>query len=143
MIQWNKYLGCELKDLEELWKELEVTPDKADVSKTYSDGTLYHCFYELGIALSFVGSQQTFDSIDFYKATKPYSPVDAKLLPDGVPHSATAKDLVEMYGEPIEKGGGGRMDIWLRWSQFQVEIPSGNWDDAKDVQWSSLTYFKS
>jgi hypothetical protein len=144
-IAWDDYLGHKLTDesLKQLWCDLKVEPDMADSIKIYKDGTTYYCFYNAGLALSFTGDNKVFDSIDFYKNSPPYSRVDVKYLPESIAYSATAKELVQKFGEPLEKGGGGssRVDIWLRWPSFQVDIPSCDWDNAKDIEWTSLTYF--
>lgn len=123
---------------------------KDGVKKTiviYKPSTEYHCYYEEGIALCFENKQ--LDSIDFYRPTdgsskSKYKPVIDSRVPSEIGPSSTALQLVEKYGEPLEKGGGmtAKIDIWLRWKGFQVEIPSRDWDAAKDTQWSSFTMFK-
>lgn len=130
------------------------------VVKKFGKSTEYHCFYEHGIALCFEGN--ILDSIDFYKqdrtvySTRPetgggtvdkkptYKKVAKSAIPDFIDYTATGLDLVNKFGEPLEKGGGmsKKMDIWMRWTGFQVDIPDRSWETAKDCEWSSLTIYK-
>lgn len=123
------------------------------VVKLYGIKLEYHCYFSQGLSLCFESGK--LESIDFYKNQKPsssspvgnsepYSSVKPENLPDFIGFNMTGKQLIEKFGEPVEKGGGlsQKLDIWLRWSGFQVEIGSRDWDAAKDIEWSSLTIFK-
>lgn len=115
----------------------------------YKPSSVYHCYYNQGIALCFEGSE--LDSIDFYSEAPgrspefKYQPVSKARVPEGIEYDATAERLVQLYGEPIQKGGGmkAQMDVWLRWEGVQFEIPTRNWEAAKDLVWSSCTIFRT
>lgn len=120
------------------------------VTRKFGKSTEYRCFYTHGIALCFENCN--LDSIDFYKEDRSnqaatenrYSRVDSAVVPEFIGYEATGVDLVNKFGEPLEKGGGmgQKMDIWMRWNGFQVEVPDRNWDTAKDAQWCSLTIYQ-
>lgn len=147
------YFGTVLRsaEYEDLLSLIQV-PKALGVSKKFGPSTEYICFYEHGIALCF--ENEKLDSIDFYKEDRTntstvdpsfpkYHKVSKEAVPKFIPYDATAGQLVEQFGEPLEKGGGlsSKMDIWLRWRGFQVEISNRDWDQAKDVEWASLTIF--
>jgi hypothetical protein len=143
-MNWENVLG---KPVENTRNSLLLDLDMAEEKKTYSDGITYYCFYSKGIAIA-VTKAGVIDSVDFYKfldTTKnKYRPADEKLLPQFIQGVHTGLDLVNKFGEPLEKGGGGanvKSDIWLRWESFEVVFSEKLWDTAKDVQWTSLTVF--
>ncbi|KAH3672373.1 hypothetical protein WICPIJ_010058 [Wickerhamomyces pijperi] len=111
--------------------------------KKLSNSTLYYNIYNKGIAFCFVNDK--LDSIDFYSIDPKFQTVDVSLLPfaEMLSRDSTGKDLVEKFGEPLEKGGGfsQKMDIWMRWERFQVEINDKSWETAKDSNWKSITVF--
>lgn len=147
------YLNCEINSSlhKELLQKLNISDEDQNTIKKYPPSTEYHCYFDLGIALCFEAG--LLDSIDFYKeennsASLPsakYKTVSKDRVPVEIGYDATGKDLVEKLGEPLEKGGGsgkGQISIWLRWKHVQVEIPTRDWDIAKDLKWSALTIFR-
>lgn len=146
----KNYLGTPIESErhKELLFALSLLNDSKKTVIVYKPSTEYHCYYEEGIALCFEKSQ--LDSIDFYKisgdrpSSSKYKSVLRSRLPEGIDYNATGKELVEKFGEPLEKGGGmsSKIDIWLRWKGIQFEIPTRNWDLAKETGWSSFTLFK-
>lgn len=110
--------------------------------KIFGNTTLYN-LYQDGLSFAFVNDK--LDSIDFFQVDKKFKPVKKELLPLGIKKETKGKDLVEIFGEPLEKGGGmsSKMDIWLRWENLQVEIDEISWDSAKDVTWKSITIFSN
>lgn len=109
--------------------------------RRFGNTTLYNLHQE-GISFAFTKDQ--LESVDFFQIDKKFKPVKEELLPFGIMNSTLAKDLVEKFGEPLEKGGGinSKMDIWLRWADLQVEIDDQSWESAKDAKWKSITIFK-
>lgn len=141
--EWLKLIGVS-KESEDFIKFISEKGLKLSESeqKSFKNTTLYN-FYNDGISFAFVDGK--LDSIDFYQTDKKFKPVNPEFLPFGITNKATGKDLVNKFGEPIEKGGGlsSRMDIWLRWNQLQVEMDEMSWDSAKDVTWKSITIFEN
>ena len=162
--EYTRFFGITLDSSEyhDLLSTLNLS-ESTYTPRKFGKSTEYRCFYPQGIALCF--ESQKLDSIDFYKEDrsgnitakedgpkKPeqeeeqkriYKKVDKSVVPGSIPYNATAVDLVNKYGEPEEKGGGlsQKMDIWMRWDGFQVDIPNRDWDTAKDTEWCSLTIF--
>ncbi|AOW00224.1 YALIA101S10e03422g1_1 [Yarrowia lipolytica] len=102
-------------------------------------------FYKLGIALCFFNG--ALDSVEYFnKPSGKFSQCAPGLYPSWFPDpNDSGKDLVIKFGEPLQKGGGTKkeaIDIWLRWKNFQVEMPTKNWDEAKDVVWCQLVVFQ-
>lgn len=160
MPDYNQFFG--IQDGSEKYHLLKSTLKVTDVTphiKKFGTSTVYQCFFDQGVSLCFENSK--LDSIDFYKQSQPtpsstslqkessgqtrYGPVDKDVIPDFIDYESTGLDLVNKFGEPSEKGGGmsSKLDIWLRFTGFQVELPDRNWDTAKDSQWASLTIFES
>uniref|UniRef100_A0A060T1V0 ARAD1C27258p n=1 Tax=Blastobotrys adeninivorans TaxID=409370 RepID=A0A060T1V0_BLAAD len=113
-----------------------------DPDETKSYGSVkYYCFYSKGIAIGV--DKGRVDSADFYKGGR-YTCAPKELLPEWLAPEMTGKQFVETFGEPVEKGGGGKggIDIWLRWKDFQVDIKETDWDKAKDQPWTSVTIFE-
>jgi hypothetical protein len=153
-ISYEQYFDI-TKDSEEhhtLLKVLKLSK-LTPVVKSYGTKLEYHCYFLQGLSLCFESNK--LESIDFYKNQEPsssspignsklYSSVERESLPDFIDFDMTGKQLIEKFGEPVEKGGGlsQKLDIWLRWSGFQVEIRSRDWDAAKDIEWNSLTIFR-
>ncbi|ODQ63586.1 hypothetical protein NADFUDRAFT_53249 [Nadsonia fulvescens var. elongata DSM 6958] len=156
-VEWETILG--INDTSAEYKGVltklcvEVDTD-ADVI-TYSDGMTYHCFHKQGIAFAFMKNSDNalfLDSIDFYYPRKSassikektYAPVSPQFLPSWLKPDTTGKDLLEMFGEPEEKGGGiteQKINIWLRWNNFQVDLDDKNWETGQDSVWNSMTMF--
>lgn len=109
--------------------------------RIFGDTTLNN-LHEDGISFAFV--KDKLDSIDFFQIDKKFKPVKEELLPFGITETTLGKDLVEKFGEPLEKGGGinTKMDIWLRWGNVQVELDDQSWETAKSAKWKSATIFK-
>lgn len=152
MACYTQFFGVEPDSLEytDLLQALNLSdPACEPVTRKFGKSTEYRCFYPQGIALCFESGK--LDSIDFYKedrsnqtaAESRYNRVDSAVVPEFLGYEATGVDLVTKFGEPLEKGGGmgQKMDIWMRWKGFQVEVPDRNWDTAKDVEWCSLTIY--
>lgn len=115
------------------------------MSRSSSGDYEYVNFYSLGVSLCYF--KNILDSIEFHnKPEGKFSSCDPALYPSWFPEAdASGKDLVVKFGEPLEKGGGTKketIDIWLRWKGFQVEMPTKNWDEAKDVIWCQLMMFQ-
>ncbi|ODQ78630.1 hypothetical protein BABINDRAFT_162340 [Babjeviella inositovora NRRL Y-12698] len=108
--------------------------------KTYPDGVTYYNFKASGISIAF-DQKGLLESVDFYREVIPA----AMLLPFGISALDTGKTLVKKFGEPTEKGGGfkAKMDIWLRWEFFQVELDERSWEAGDQAQWKALTIFKA
>lgn len=153
-INYNRYFDVtkDSKEHHNLLKDLNIL-NLDPVIKNYGSKLEYHCYFLQGLSLCFESSK--LESIDFYKKQDQsmlssvknnvlYSSVKRSNLPEFIEYNMTGKDLIEKFGEPVEKGGGmsQKMNIWLRWPDFQVEIESRDWDAAKDIEWSSLTIFK-
>lgn len=135
---------------------LSIPRDATKDIVTYKPDIEYHCYYDLGIALMF--EKGVLSAIEYYKPNNTkqesselhssppskYKNVDSVRIPASIGYHATAVQLVEKFGEPTEKGGGMKqhIDIWMRWKDMEVGIPSRDWDAAKDVEWSSLIIFK-
>jgi len=140
--EWLSVIGLGPKSqvLNEFLKLKNVDLATAEI-KTFKDTTLYN-LYENGLSFAFV--DEKLDSIDFFQKDKKFKTVDSKLLPFGITNTSTGKNLLDIFGEPIEKGGGlnSRMDIWLRWDTLQIELDDQSWDTAKDANWKSITIFK-
>jgi hypothetical protein len=142
---WNQALGKheDSAEIKQFLESLGITLDDTEEKKTYKDGATYYCFYKLGVALCFTA--KALSSVDFYKLNRRYSDVKPDLLPEGISLTSTGKELVDKFGEPLEKGGGRAkaMDIWLRWNNLEIQINDRDWDTAKNCSWSSLTVFRT
>jgi hypothetical protein len=113
----------------------------ADV-KQFGNGTTVYNFYSHGISLAF--ENKLLDSIDFFVKDKRFKSVDKSLvLPLGITLETTGKELVEKFKEPLEKGGAmnSKIDIWLRWPNFQIDLDDRSWETAQNAKWNSLTIF--
>ncbi|KAK9469284.1 hypothetical protein V1512DRAFT_255902 [Lipomyces arxii] len=137
------------------------------VIKRYGANILYILYRPVGIALCFEDDSKTgqfhLAAIEFYNGSKGYSPTPEKLLPfKGINSITTAKDFVECYGEPSDKGGGvtQQFDIWMRWDvvaevtlweteisrsqgpqksiSMEVGIDDRDWDTASKGKWKSI-----
>ncbi|KAG7851265.1 hypothetical protein KL941_000934 [Ogataea angusta] len=103
------------------------------------DCELYN-FYDAGV--SFVIINNKVDSIDFFFRNKSFTPCQLA-LPYELDSGFSGKCLLEVLGEPSEKGGGtsSNINIWLRWKNLQVELDDKSWETAKDALMKSLTIF--
>ncbi|CDK24321.1 unnamed protein product [Kuraishia capsulata CBS 1993] len=147
---WDELIGLSKEQCERsyLMRHTGGTFDQASL-RTYSDGTSVYSFYEKGLSFGFL-KDGTLDSIDFYndktsggvRAMKTVA--DSVPLPFGITKQDTGRSLVTKFGEPKEKGGGfnAKIDIWLRWDNFQVDIDNKSWDQAPNSRWSAFTIYR-
>lgn len=144
--QWLEIIGLSRTSVR-LLGFLESRNIKLDHSETHikklPNSTTYYNIYSQGIALCFINDK--IDSIDFYSADPKFKSIDESVvtLPFGIEKSYTGKTLVKKFGEPLEKGGGfsQKMDIWMRWDRFQVDIDDRSWETANNAKWKSITLF--
>ncbi|GAA5913370.1 uncharacterized protein JCM6883_003054 [Sporobolomyces salmoneus] len=79
----------------------------------------------------------------------PSSSSSSKSTPFPLTPTTTGKELVEVYGEPLRKGGGDTkgMGIWTEWTKegIMIEWKStglGAWDKGGESQWRVLSLFE-
>lgn len=135
---WFDLIGVEIED-EKFIKfvdNLQICMNDAEIKKV-GDSFLYN-FYKIGLSMNFINNK--LDSIDFFGIDSKFNQIDESLLPLDIKLSTTGKNLIELFGEPLEKGGGS-IDIWLRWKNFQIDLNDKNWNYASNATRKSITIF--
>ncbi|KAG5358491.1 hypothetical protein CJU89_5081 [Yarrowia sp. B02] len=137
-------LGKQRSEYSNLETQLETLQKEPPTCRT-TPNYLNVNYYKLGIALCYYNG--ALDSVEYFnKPSGKFSQCAPGLYPSWFPDpNDSGKDLVVKFGEPLQKGGGTKkeaIDIWLRWKNFQVEMPTKNWDEAKDVVWCQLVVFE-
>lgn len=132
-------LGKQLSECEELFGLNCLHVKEAQIRK-YTDGTVYYCFFHHGVA---IGMQNGLvDVVELYQENSDYAKVASKCVPLPLESGCTGKNLVDIFGEPLEKGGGTKsqpIDIWLRWKSFEVTIKSRDWNEAQNLPWATAS----
>ena len=90
-------------------------------SKTYPDGSTYHCWPLLGISTLTEPPNQKIDSIYVFFNDKRYKPFKG-VLPYNLDIKMTNGDVVSYLGEPEVKSGGKLNFITLNYQRIGVEI---------------------
>lgn len=135
-------IGKKILECEDLLERHSLYIKDAKV-KNYSDGVVYYCFFPRGVAISL--QMGVVDAIELYQEDSEYGKVASESIPFPLESDSTGKDLVEKFGEPIEKGGGTKaqpIDIWLRWANFEITIKSRDWNEAQKIPWSTASIWE-
>ncbi|KAG7877881.1 hypothetical protein KL905_001147 [Ogataea polymorpha] len=134
--RWISLLGSELEPALLQKVGLDI---KNSTKVVLKDCEIYN-FYDAGV--SFVIVNNKIDSIDFFFRNKSFRPCQL-VLPYNLDSEFTGSRLLEVLGEPLEKGGGtsSNINIWLRWKNLQIELDDKSWETAKDALIKSITIF--
>ncbi|KAG7733256.1 hypothetical protein KL948_001759 [Ogataea haglerorum] len=134
--KWKSLLGSEFEPVLLQRVGLDI---KNSTKVILKDCEIYN-FYDDGV--SFVIISNKIHSIDFFFRNKSFRPCQLA-LPYDLDSEFSGRRLLEVLGEPLEKGGGtsANINIWLRWKNLQVELDDKSWETAKDALVKSITIF--